>query len=121
RDIRYQHASDMRIDLKRLKRDTESGRVSTLTMPSPRRRYWPKIIRKKGWILVTAGILLIVSAVLWFVFHRTFPPLPTRINSIAVLPLENLSHDTEQDYFAEGMTEELITDLSQISALKVIS
>jgi eukaryotic-like serine/threonine-protein kinase len=122
RDIRYQHASDMRIDLKRLKRDTESGRVSTLTVPSPNtRKYWPKIIPKKAWILVTAGILLIVSAVLWFVFHRTFSALPTRINSIAVLPLENLSHDTEQDYFAEGMTEELITDLSQISALKVIS
>ena len=43
------------------------------------------------------------------------------INSIAVLPLENLSGDPEQEYFADGMTEELITDLSKISALKVIS
>jgi TolB-like protein/Flp pilus assembly protein TadD len=44
-----------------------------------------------------------------------------RIESLAVLPLENLSKDPEQDYFADGMTEELITDLSKISALKVIS
>ena len=43
------------------------------------------------------------------------------ISSIAVLPLENLSRDPEQDYFADGMTEELITDLSKVGALRVIS
>ena len=43
------------------------------------------------------------------------------IQSLAVLPLENLSHDSEQEYFAEGMTDELITDLAKISALRVIS
>src|ERR1035437_6024794 len=48
------------------------------------------------------------------------PPLKS-IESLAVLPLENLSHDPEQDYFADGMTDELITDLAKISALRVIS
>lgn len=43
------------------------------------------------------------------------------IRSIAVLPLENLSGDPAQDYFADGMTEELIADLGQVSALRVIS
>ncbi|GAC1670558.1 MAG: hypothetical protein PVS2B2_01220 [Candidatus Acidiferrum sp.] len=43
------------------------------------------------------------------------------IRSLAVLPLENLSHDPEQEYFANGMTEALTTELAQISALKVIS
>ena len=47
------------------------------------------------------------------------PPLPWY--SITVLPLENLSGDPNQDYFADGMTDELITDLGQISALRVIS
>jgi TolB-like protein/Tfp pilus assembly protein PilF len=46
---------------------------------------------------------------------------PREIRSIAVLPLENLSGDPEQEYFADGMTEALITELAQISALKVIS
>jgi TolB-like protein/DNA-binding winged helix-turn-helix (wHTH) protein/Tfp pilus assembly protein PilF len=47
-------------------------------------------------------------------------PLP-KIESIAVLPLENLSGDPQQEYFADGMTEELITNLGKISALRVIS
>ena len=48
--------------------------------------------------------------------HRTSP-----IRSLAVLPLENLSSDPEQEYFADGMTDLLITDLSKIGALRVIS
>jgi len=43
------------------------------------------------------------------------------IHSLAVLPLESLSNDASQDYFADGMTDELISDLGQISALRVIS
>jgi TolB-like protein/DNA-binding winged helix-turn-helix (wHTH) protein len=82
---------------------------------SPRwRRIW----------LIGAG--LAVVAVL-FVFkvsalHNLFfaPTLP-RIHSIAVLPLQNLSGDKEQGYFADGMTDELITNLGQMSALRVIS
>lgn len=46
---------------------------------------------------------------------------PPRIRSVAVLPLENLSGDPQQDYFADGMTDELIADLAQVSALRVIS
>src|SRR5713101_2261550 len=46
---------------------------------------------------------------------------PPVIHSLAVLPLENLSHDPEQEYFADSMTEALTTELAQISSLKVIS
>jgi TolB-like protein len=46
---------------------------------------------------------------------------PGRIESLAVLPLENLSGDAQQDYFAEGMTEALITSLAKIGALRVVS
>src|SRR6266481_5768081 len=46
---------------------------------------------------------------------------PGRIESLAVLPLENLSCDPEQEYFAEGMTEALITSLAKIGPLRVVS
>lgn len=51
---------------------------------------------------------------------RQGPAFP-KIESLAVLPLENLSGDPAQEYFADGMTEELITDLGKIGALRVIS
>jgi TolB-like protein/Flp pilus assembly protein TadD len=57
-------------------------------------------------------------------FSRLFRPrsqVPRNIGSLAVLPLENLSSDPSQDYFADGMTDELISALAQISALRVIS
>jgi TolB-like protein/DNA-binding winged helix-turn-helix (wHTH) protein/Tfp pilus assembly protein PilF len=47
--------------------------------------------------------------------------VPVRIRSLAVLPFENLSHEPEQEYFADGMTEELITSLGKIGALHVTS
>jgi TolB-like protein/DNA-binding winged helix-turn-helix (wHTH) protein/Flp pilus assembly protein TadD len=49
------------------------------------------------------------------------PGGPDRIEALAVLPLENLSHDPEQEYFVDGLTEALITCLAKISALRVIS
>jgi TolB-like protein/DNA-binding winged helix-turn-helix (wHTH) protein len=55
----------------------------------------------------------------WTHFHGVSAPHPIR--SIAVLPLQNLSGDPAQEYFADGMTEELITELSKIQSLKVIS
>jgi len=54
-------------------------------------------------------------------FIGTISASPRQIESLAVLPLENLSRDPEQEYFADGMTEALITNLAKISALQVVS
>src|SRR5437667_12866603 len=54
-------------------------------------------------------------------FIGTIDASPRRIESLAVLPLENLSRDPEQEYFAEGLTEALITNLAQIGELRVVS
>jgi TolB-like protein/DNA-binding winged helix-turn-helix (wHTH) protein/Flp pilus assembly protein TadD len=64
-------------------------------------------------------VLLLVSLGAWKLYFSNRPS-PV-IRSLAVLPLESLSNDASQDYFADGMTDELITDLGQISALRVIS
>lgn len=106
---------------------SESGeRRPASETPSPpvpdsrnRLRFFQRLIA--GFVLLAlAGILL------WFnadklrtrIFAR---PRSPEIHSIAVLPLENLSHDPEQQYFADGMTDALITDLAKIHALRVIS
>jgi TolB-like protein/DNA-binding winged helix-turn-helix (wHTH) protein len=70
---------------------------------------------------VSAFVLLLLTAslVAWKLHSWNRPP--TAIRSLAVLPLESLSNDASQDYFADGMTDELISDLGQISALRVIS
>lgn len=72
------------------------------------------------WIAVAASLVL-VAAVLMFWKFRSTTISAAKIRSLAVLPLENLSGDPSQDYFADGMTDELITDLAQIRALRVIS
>jgi len=64
-------------------------------------------------------LLLVVSLSALKLYSRYHPSLVIR--SLAVLPLESLSSDASQDYFADGMTDELISDLGQISALRVIS
>jgi len=70
---------------------------------------------------VSAFVLLLLTAslVAWKLNSWNRPA--TAIRSLAVLPLESLSNDASQDYFADGMTDELISDLGQISALRVIS
>jgi TolB-like protein/DNA-binding winged helix-turn-helix (wHTH) protein/Flp pilus assembly protein TadD len=68
---------------------------------------------------VSGVALLLLSAGLAVILLRSRPSTPIR--SLAVLPLENLSGDASQDYFSDGMTDELITELGQISDLRVIS
>src|SRR6266849_4563186 len=82
--------------------------------------------RRRTLWLVFAACAFLVALLVGFDaggLRRRFlgSPDPSGIRSLAVLPLENLSHDPEQEYFADGMTEALTTELAQISALKVIS
>jgi TolB-like protein/DNA-binding winged helix-turn-helix (wHTH) protein/Tfp pilus assembly protein PilF len=72
---------------------------------------------------VLAGLVALTLGIVVFVLIRSHPAVASRpeIKSIAVLPLQNLSGDPTQEYFADGMTEALITNLAQIRALKVIS
>jgi TolB-like protein/DNA-binding winged helix-turn-helix (wHTH) protein/tetratricopeptide (TPR) repeat protein len=63
-----------------------------------------------------------IGVAVWIGWHRFYgASTGNRIRSIAVLPLQNLSGDPAQDFFADGMTEELITELSRIQSLRVIS
>jgi TolB-like protein/DNA-binding winged helix-turn-helix (wHTH) protein/Flp pilus assembly protein TadD len=71
--------------------------------------------------VILALAVLLGLAILSVLLVRSRGHRPTAIRSLAVLPIENLSGDASQNYFSDGMTDELITDLAQISALRVIS
>jgi TolB-like protein/DNA-binding winged helix-turn-helix (wHTH) protein len=72
-------------------------------------------------VAALTGLLVLLLTVMRFTAGTPTPPPPPQVHSLAVLPLENLSGDASQDYFADGMTDELITQLAQIGALRVIS
>ncbi|HTX42828.1 MAG TPA: tetratricopeptide repeat protein [Acidobacteriaceae bacterium] len=72
-------------------------------------------------VLVAACILLTIPAFIAFQKWRSGSAVTKGIHSIAVLPFDNLSGSASQDYFADGLTEELINDLGQVSTLRVIS
>jgi TolB-like protein/class 3 adenylate cyclase len=103
------------------------------SVPSPQQ----KIIRQKSpenrrWMVVVGVVVIVVAAGIAYWSKYSLPqeepasienmafPLPDK-PSIAVLPFTNLSDDPQQEYFADGMTEDLITDLSKISGLFVIA
>jgi serine/threonine-protein kinase len=109
---RYQHVDEMLVDIKALQKALESGRMQArpagTKLAEKKRIYW--------YGGITIVLILLIVAVL-----RFFPRDQEAIDSIAVLPLQDLSGDPEQAYFANGMTEALITELSKIEALRVIS
>ncbi|HTQ85528.1 MAG TPA: protein kinase [Candidatus Solibacter sp.] len=110
RETRYQHAADMRADLKRLKRETETGKSAVLEIPAKpagRRSF-------AGLAAVILGVLLSVGAYL-LLSHRA----PARIDSVAVLPFVNVTADPESEYLSDGLTDNLISSLSQLPDLAV--
>ena len=95
----------------RVDREPDAG-DSSLAPSGAFRRWYP-------WTIAAVAAALALLVIGWAVQSRF--PRARPIRSLAVLPLENLSGDTSQEYFADGMTDELIATLGQISALRVIS
>src|SRR6266851_1256534 len=82
---------------------------------------WPQAAKMSLIALAAAAAILVVWRLDWRARSLAKTNSQTNIQSLAVLPLENLSGDPSQDYFADGMTDELITNLGQIGSLRVIS
>jgi TolB-like protein/DNA-binding winged helix-turn-helix (wHTH) protein/Flp pilus assembly protein TadD len=91
-----------------------------LGYPAPNSHTW------RGWMLGLVGGLAIIALVVLvegpgWKQKRLGESVLTSVRSVAVLPMQNLSNDPEQEYFVDGMTDELITDLAQLHDLKVVS
>ena len=114
RNLRYQHASEIRTDLQRLKRDTESTKI-TAVLTSPEKR----IKGRRLWVGLVASIAVIglASVGTWYLRSGS----RAQIDSIAVLPFTNGGGDRNTDYLSDGITESLIDNLTHVPDLKVKS
>jgi eukaryotic-like serine/threonine-protein kinase len=127
RDVRYQHASEMRADLKRLMRDTESGRI---TSAAPAEKTVRSSFVKWG---IAAVITVIIVAAIYIGYTRTSPthqhdteshehsssPAKPDVRTVAVLPFRSLSGSTADEAWGIGMTDAIITRLATLQNLAV--
>jgi serine/threonine protein kinase/tetratricopeptide (TPR) repeat protein len=120
RSLRYQGAAEMAADLKRMGRDTGTGRVSAAysAIPDRARR---NIL---GLYIGIAVVVLFGALATWFFLPRTNSqssnPVAS-IDSLAVLPFVNASDDPNAEYLSEGITQGLINTMSQLPNLRVVS
>jgi TolB-like protein/Tfp pilus assembly protein PilF len=133
KDLRYQSAAEMLADLRSLKRNASAGRTggpafeSGADIPSAgavtisRRR-----LKRPYWIVGAAVVLLASVTGLWLNYRSraresgaAAAAPPAEANSIAVLPFADLSADRDQEYFSDGLAEELLNGLSKIPGLRV--
>ena len=148
RELRYQHASEMRADLKRLKRETSSERSAIL--PAPAETSGPgasypssggsgradatasgmstsdsQVVaglfarHKKAVLAVATGAILILAGLAYGGYRWLSPGSGSSIDTLAVLPFTNVTADPNTEYLSDGLTESLISDLSRLPNLTV--
>ena len=138
RNLRCQSASEMRADLRRLKRDTDSSRSATVNVeahPDPHISKaqvqiehssdtaiaigLAKRHKKKLTIALAALAVLVVGAGLWF-YRANHSSAGGLLDSVAVLPFANGGGDPDTEYLSDGITESVINSLSHLSQLRVV-
>src|SRR5207248_8485557 len=121
RELRDQSAAEVRADLKRAKRDTESAGVVTTAVQYRHKRRW----RTRPVIASAIGVLVLLSALV--LTPRSWRerllggPASERIHSIAVLPFVNVGADPNLDYLSDGVTDGIIGSLSRVPNLRVMA
>ncbi len=128
RELRYQGASELRTDLKRLRRDTDSGRLaatsSTATAAAPVAVAVPAPVAPLWWRTKTAmagGASLAMAAIALTAWLALAPGRGKAINSVAVLPFANQGGDPNTEYLSDGITEGVINSLSRLPQLRVMA
>jgi len=118
RDLRYQHASEMRSDLMRLKRESKSGRATApevVARPARLKPWW-----RRKWA-VLAGMAALTAILMLAFWLKVFRSQTGAFDSVAVLPFTNQGNNADTEYLSDGMTEEIINSLSRLPQLRVMA
>jgi serine/threonine protein kinase/Tfp pilus assembly protein PilF len=117
--LRYQSAAELRADLKRIQRNTESGRSAAVSTTSPAHS------QKKPGLMIAAALIVLLAAVGGIAWYAKRSGAHSEASaakpSVAVLALQNLSAEPDSAYFSDGMTDEITTKLSKIGGIDVAS
>jgi eukaryotic-like serine/threonine-protein kinase len=113
RKLRYQHASELRTDLQRLKRDSDSGKSAVTAMEAPQAK------GGRRWLLY-AALALVLVAIAGTSAYLYLGRSGEAIDSIAVLPFVNVSGDPNTEYLSDGIPESLNNSLTQLPNLRVL-
>ena len=122
RELRYQTAGELRADLKRLKRDSESGRTVAATAATTTAKAPVARSRRGLWLTVAAFGLAVAVAAAWFASRRPGIPgsgTPAAMSSIAILPFQSLGGDRSSDFLKLALPDEIVTTLSRVPVLAV--
>ena len=114
RNLRYQHAADMRTDLQRLKRDTDSGKSAAAIESEP-------ISRKRRFQWVAAGTIGVIAAIVMalYLWQSKRPVDSVNPKAIAVLPFQNAGSDKDTDFLRLALPDEIANALSYVPSFSI--
>jgi len=119
RALRYQSAAEIGADLKRLKRDTDTSRVTAVTGAASVAAPPARSMRlRMGLLAGSLSVAVVLALVLLYGVNRS---KESSVDSVAVLPFVNATGDANAEYLSEGITQGLINTLAQLPKLKVVS
>jgi serine/threonine protein kinase/tetratricopeptide (TPR) repeat protein len=131
RTLRYQSAAELRADLKRVQRGSESSRTvaaGSAAASAAKSTERDGARPKRGIVFATVGLVVLLAAIAGIAWYEKHSPAQSSgaaavaaKPSVAVLPLQNLSSEPDSTYFSDGMTDEITTKLSKIEGIDVVS
>src|SRR6266540_27272 len=118
KDLRYQSAAEIKTDLKRARRDTESGRTGTVSAAAVSPPAAPRG-KRAALLAVVAAAILVAAGLAWWAAHRRRSGTASGRTTLAILPFQNLGADASADYLKLALPDEIATTLSYIPSLAI--